>query len=142
MPEIVGREVRETELGEIVTQVPVPDPGHSIRVSFSNTIVAVFNSGGRLFALEAMCGHRNGPLDQGPVSDGTVTCPWHGAKFDLDSGKVVGGNIFVRRSTRPVRAFRVRAIGGLIALRAGYDTPNPGSTPNAPRPVAALPDPS
>jgi nitrite reductase/ring-hydroxylating ferredoxin subunit len=117
---------------EMVTEVAAPNPGCSVRVQFGNTAIAVFNSKGRLYALEAQCGHRNGPLDLGAISDGTVACPWHGAKFDLKTGEVVGGNFFVRRMTRPVRTFQVRVIEGRIALSERFAFASSGSTPVAP----------
>lgn len=109
---------------------------------FGSAVVAVFNSAGRLFALEAECGHRKGPLDRGTVSDGAVACPWHGVRFDLESGEVIGGNFLVRRLTKSVRAFRVRAVDGRIALMESVDTAVRAPTlPGAPA-VAAHPEPA
>jgi nitrite reductase/ring-hydroxylating ferredoxin subunit len=116
MPDILVAETAESIVTEVMTQLSPPEPGHSVRVQFNDTSVAVFNSGGKLFALEAKCGHRDGPLDQGTVSDGAVRCPWHGAKFDLKTGEVVGGNFFIRRATKPVRSFQAREVGGLLVL--------------------------
>ena len=36
------------------------------------------------------CTHRGGPLSEGEVEGHVVTCPWHGAKFDITSGEVLG----------------------------------------------------
>ncbi len=129
MPESNVSEASETRPAEIVTEVPVPAPGGSVRVSFHGISVAVFNSGGKLYALEAECGHRKGPLDQGRVVGGAVVCPWHGVRFNLESGEVDGGNFFVRRSSRPVRAFVVQAIEGRIALRERGNPVGPSSAP-------------
>jgi nitrite reductase/ring-hydroxylating ferredoxin subunit len=79
--------------------------------------IAVFNVGGKLCALDAECGHRQGPLEEGEVRDGTVTCPKHHAQFRLETGGVVGGNFFIKRATNPVHAYSVRAVGGKIALQ-------------------------
>jgi nitrite reductase (NADH) small subunit len=67
--------------------------------------VAVFNVGGRVFAVENSCPHQGGPLCKGRVSgarlptapyenryDGErpiLTCPWHGWEFELESGKAL-----------------------------------------------------
>jgi nitrite reductase/ring-hydroxylating ferredoxin subunit len=142
MTEVVSSEVREAESEDVITDLSVPDPGSSVRVSFRGTVVAVFNSGGRLYALEALCGHRNGPLDEGTISGGAVACPWHGAKFDLRTGEVVGGNFFVRRSTRAVRAFEVRAVGGRVVLGERHATASPDPTPVAATAVASHSHPS
>jgi nitrite reductase/ring-hydroxylating ferredoxin subunit len=106
----------ETESAGTVTSTPIPAPGSSVRVAVNGMLVAVFNVEGRLYGLEAQCGHRKGPLDQGTITGTAVKCPWHGAQFELESGEVVGGNFFVRRATRPVRAFRVWSACGLIAI--------------------------
>jgi nitrite reductase/ring-hydroxylating ferredoxin subunit len=116
MAQSVSEPAGESDPSESITSAPIPDPGRSVRVPFGGTTVAVFNSGGRLYALEALCGHRKGPLDQGTVSDRAVACPWHGVKFDLETGTVVGGNFFLRRATRAVRTFHVRAVGGRVVL--------------------------
>jgi nitrite reductase/ring-hydroxylating ferredoxin subunit len=106
----------ESECTETVTTTPIPAPGSSVRLTVNGMLVAVFNVEGRLYGLEAQCGHRQGPLDQGTISGTAVKCPWHGAQFELESGEVVGGNFFIRRATRPVRTFRVRSAQGLIAI--------------------------
>lgn len=41
--------------------------------------------------MESRCSHRGGPLHEGSVVDGCVECPWHGARFDLDTGAVRRG---------------------------------------------------
>ena len=41
--------------------------------------------------LEARCSHRGGPLHEGEIVDGCLQCPWHGARFDLDTGEVRRG---------------------------------------------------
>jgi phenylpropionate dioxygenase-like ring-hydroxylating dioxygenase large terminal subunit len=38
-----------------------------------------------------VCPHRGGPLDDVPVEDGCITCPWHGYRFDLLSGRSADG---------------------------------------------------
>jgi Rieske Fe-S protein len=41
--------------------------------------------------MESRCSHRGGPLHEGSVVDGCVECPWHGARFALDTGEVRRG---------------------------------------------------
>jgi nitrite reductase/ring-hydroxylating ferredoxin subunit len=106
----------ETRRRWILTNALVPPPGESTRVVVEGGAVAIFNVGGRLYGLASECGHRGAPLEQGFVKDGVVSCRKHGAQFQLDSGSVVGGNIFVRRSTRPVRTYAVQSRGGYLAV--------------------------
>jgi nitrite reductase/ring-hydroxylating ferredoxin subunit/DMSO/TMAO reductase YedYZ heme-binding membrane subunit len=48
---------------------------------------AVFRHEGRLSAISNVCAHQNGPLGEGRVIDGCVTCPWHGFQYRLADGR-------------------------------------------------------
>ncbi|MEZ5921646.1 MAG: ferric reductase-like transmembrane domain-containing protein [Parvularculaceae bacterium] len=48
--------------------------------------VAVFRRGDKLYALDNACQHQNGPLGEGCLKDGLVTCPWHGWQYRLEDG--------------------------------------------------------
>ena len=48
--------------------------------------VAIFRYGGRLSAVTNLCVHQNGPLGEGAVVDGCITCPWHGFQYRLEDG--------------------------------------------------------
>ena len=54
-------------------------------------IVVLKDSQGRWIAMEELCSHRAGPLSEGVIVDGCVTCPWHGSRFDLADGAVTTG---------------------------------------------------
>ena len=55
--------------------------------------IAVFRPrDGRLFAVEADCPHRGGPLADGLLGGSIVICPLHGLKFDLATGQPVGND--------------------------------------------------
>ncbi|MEP3638807.1 MAG: nitrite reductase small subunit NirD [Paracoccaceae bacterium] len=55
--------------------------------------IAVFRtSDDRVFALEDKCPHKNGPLSQGIVHDGCVTCPLHNWVIALDTGTAQGAD--------------------------------------------------
>ena len=43
------------------------------------------------WAIPARCAHRLGPLETAEISDGVVTCPWHGYRFDVRSGECLTG---------------------------------------------------
>jgi nitrite reductase/ring-hydroxylating ferredoxin subunit len=49
--------------------------------------VAVFNVGGRFYAISNTCLHRGGPLGQGMLTDQSVMCPWHAWSWDVASGE-------------------------------------------------------
>lgn len=48
--------------------------------------VAVFNVGGRFYAIDNTCPHRGGPLGEGELEGAVVTCPWHGWTWDVTTG--------------------------------------------------------
>ncbi|MEM9012518.1 MAG: Rieske (2Fe-2S) protein [Pseudomonadota bacterium] len=47
---------------------------------------AVFRRGDSLSAISNACAHQNGPLGEGRIIDGCVTCPWHGFQYRLEDG--------------------------------------------------------
>jgi len=53
--------------------------------------VRVVDVGGTLLAHAIGCPHRGGPLDDAPVEDGCVACPWHGYRFDVRTGASADG---------------------------------------------------
>ena len=64
-------------------------PGESKIVELNGKKIAIFNVEGALYAIDDTCTHRGGPLSQGEVRGTTVTCPWHGAQYDLKTGGVL-----------------------------------------------------
>jgi nitrite reductase/ring-hydroxylating ferredoxin subunit len=60
--------------------------GTAIEVLVGDQIVALFRADGTVHALDGMCAHQGGPLAQGTVSNGCVTCPWHGWQYELTTG--------------------------------------------------------
>jgi nitrite reductase/ring-hydroxylating ferredoxin subunit/DMSO/TMAO reductase YedYZ heme-binding membrane subunit len=49
--------------------------------------IAVFKVEGKLFAVSNICKHQNGPLGEGKVVDGCITCPWHGYQYLPNNGQ-------------------------------------------------------
>jgi nitrite reductase/ring-hydroxylating ferredoxin subunit len=45
---------------------------------------------GRYYALDERCTHRGGPLSEGTLESGVITCPWHFGQFDIVTGEVRG----------------------------------------------------
>ena len=48
--------------------------------------IAVYRYKGRVSAISNVCQHQNGPLGEGRIIDGLVTCPWHGYQYDPACG--------------------------------------------------------
>jgi nitrite reductase/ring-hydroxylating ferredoxin subunit len=72
---------------------------------------AVFNVAGRFCATQAKCTHRGGPLNEGKLDGSTVTCPWHGAQFNVCTGAVLRGP-----ATEPVKTYRVIVEGEIARV--------------------------
>ncbi|HEY4683256.1 MAG TPA: non-heme iron oxygenase ferredoxin subunit [Candidatus Acidoferrales bacterium] len=70
--------------------------------------IALFNVTDRYYAIEDTCTHRGGPLSEGMLleAEGVVVCPWHGARFDIKTGKVLGPP-----APQGVASFPVRVVG-------------------------------
>jgi len=60
--------------------------GERRRVAAGGHTIVLFNSHGRLFAVDNRCPHMGFPLDRGTVQDCILTCHWHHARFDLETG--------------------------------------------------------
>ncbi len=69
-----------------VSDVP---PGRGTVVEVDGNEIAVFNVNGEVYAIFNTCTHRGGPLGEGTLLGKVVTCPWHGAQFDVTTGAVV-----------------------------------------------------
>lgn len=61
-------------------------PGGSLEIEHEGRIVALFNVGGTIAAIDGLCPHQGGPLADGAVEGTSVTCPWHGWSFSLLNG--------------------------------------------------------
>ncbi len=60
--------------------------GSATEAVVSGRLVAVYRSEGRFYGLDGVCSHQGGPLSEGSVEGGVVTCPWHGWQYRLTDG--------------------------------------------------------
>ncbi len=65
-------------------------PGQGRMVEVSGKKIAIFNVEGAYYAIDDTCTHQGGPLSEGELAGKQVTCPWHGAVFDVTTGEVLG----------------------------------------------------
>jgi nitrite reductase/ring-hydroxylating ferredoxin subunit len=68
--------------------------GKSVSVAIDNKSIALFNVEGTIYAIGNECTHAGAPLCEGQLSANVVTCPWHGATFDVTNGNVLGAPAF------------------------------------------------
>ena|ERR1041385_954794 len=64
-------------------------PGQGKQVAIEDKVIALFNLDGTFYAIDDTCTHAGGSLAEGPVAGTVVTCPWHGATFDIKTGAVL-----------------------------------------------------
>ncbi len=67
-------------------------PENSMKAfTVSGREILVANLQGNVYAMDNRCSHRKGELSKGTLAGTTVTCPLHGSKFDLVSGRAISG---------------------------------------------------
>lgn len=76
--------------------------------------IALCNVNGRFYAIDDVCTHDGGSLDQGELQDQLVECPRHGAKFDVTDGRAV-----VLPAVRPVKTYAVQVEGDDVRVEVG-----------------------
>ena len=96
----------------------LPDPGlHSVALPDGDRVVLV-RRGDTVTALADECPHQAMPLSAGELCpDGTVECPWHGARFDAVSGACRRGP-----ATDDVAVYAVKVEGGQVFVGARQPT--------------------
>ncbi|MDX1580057.1 MAG: Rieske 2Fe-2S domain-containing protein [Alphaproteobacteria bacterium] len=62
-----------------------------LRIEWGGQPVRIVDHHGELAAFVALCPHMLGPLEEGPDEAGCITCPWHGYRFDLRTGRSADG---------------------------------------------------
>ncbi|MCC6317022.1 MAG: Rieske (2Fe-2S) protein [Gemmatimonadaceae bacterium] len=97
----------------------LPNPGLlPVRLPNGDRIVLI-RRGNMVTALEDECSHQAMPLSAGELlTDGTVQCPWHGARFDASSGACRQGP-----ATDPVATWVVTVTGDRVVIGARQSTP-------------------
>jgi len=62
--------------------------GGLLRVELGGRPIVLAMVMGKIYAMDAICTHQGGPLDEGILEEYNLTCPWHNAVFDVRSGNV------------------------------------------------------
>ncbi len=60
--------------------------GHGKSIRIGNERRAIFRHNNRVYALSNVCRHQGGPVGEGRILDGCITCPWHGWQYLPDTG--------------------------------------------------------
>ncbi len=81
-------------------------------VDCSGVAAVVIRHQGRLSALGGDCPHLGAPMAEGWLYRGKLVCPWHGSRFDVQTGAVMTGP-----ATSPLPCFQAQVRGGQIEIR-------------------------
>jgi methionine sulfoxide reductase heme-binding subunit len=79
-------------------------------VSIRGERVAIFKYDGKVSAISNVCRHQNGPLGEGKIIDGCVTCPWHGYQYLPETGASPPP------FTEKVATFKTRIVEGRVLV--------------------------
>lgn len=96
-----------TKVGSL-SEVP---PGTAKVYEVGDRAIAVCNVDGELYAVDDVCTHDEGSLDQGELEGFEIECPRHSARFDVRTGKVTA-----LPAVLPIDTFPVRVDGGDIEI--------------------------
>jgi DMSO/TMAO reductase YedYZ heme-binding membrane subunit/nitrite reductase/ring-hydroxylating ferredoxin subunit len=88
----------------------IPDQAARIVAAPGGERIAVFRDGTVIGALSNLCAHQNGPIGEGRIIDGCVTCPWHGYQYRLDDGCAPPP------FTEKLATYRVRVVAGVVEV--------------------------
>ena len=86
-------------------------PGRVKVVEVDDRRIALCNVDGEFFAIDDVCTHDGGSLDQGELYDNVIECPRHGARFDVRTGKVLA-----LPAVKPIHTYPLRVEGTQIEV--------------------------
>src|SRR5437667_1668039 len=112
---------------EVCAVEKIPD-NRAVVVSLSGERVAVFRYGGKVSAVSNVCRHQNGPLGEGRIIDGCITCPWHGYQYQPQNGAAPAP------FKEKIPTFRIKVVDGIVYV---HPRPNPAGTHVEPAPAIA-----
>jgi 3-phenylpropionate/trans-cinnamate dioxygenase ferredoxin component len=97
---------------KVASRTEIPE-GTGKLVDAGGREIALFNAGGKFFAIGNKCKHRGGPLAEGELDGTTIVCPWHAWEYDITTGN----NLDDPKVT--VGCFAVKIEGDDVLVEAG-----------------------
>jgi 3-phenylpropionate/trans-cinnamate dioxygenase ferredoxin subunit len=85
--------------------------GERLFIDIDRQPVVIFNIAGKYFAIADVCSHDDGPVGEGELHGYDISCPRHGAAFDVRSGKVLSLPAIV-----DIPAYPVRVVNGEVQI--------------------------
>lgn len=100
----VAEFVRVAALGDV-------PPGQLLAVEVGGEKICLANVEGEIYAIQDNCTHRDFPLSNGTLEDTELECSWHGARFDLQTGRAL-----CLPAIKPAKTYEVKVDAGEIYL--------------------------
>jgi len=94
-----------------VAKVDDVPAGAKIVVTANGVELLLCHTADRIFAVRNMCSHAYETLECGRMRGGWISCPVHGARFDLETG-----NPMNPPATTPIDTYQVRVVGDMIEV--------------------------
>ena len=92
-----------------LSEVP---PGSLLGVELAGHRICLANTEGEVYALKDNCSHKDFPLSAGELEDNQLECAWHGARFDVESGKALR-----IPAVKPVKTYEVAIEDGDVWVK-------------------------
>ena len=105
------------KIAEIAKSEEIP-AGEMKRFLIEGKEILVVNYEGRYYAMDEKCTHRGGDLSEGKLEGNILTCPLHGSKFDITTGKNVSGPKlgFLKLKIKDETSYKVNSENGIIKI--------------------------
>ena len=88
-------------------------------VKLSDKEILIANVDGAYYAMGSRCPHAKGDLSKGTLEGNILTCPRHGSRFDVKSGKAISGPkiLFIRIGVRDVQSYEVKVVDNDVLIK-------------------------
>lgn len=98
-----------------VSELP---PGQKVRVVVEGHEILLANLAGSYYAIANKCSHLGGSLAEGTLAGSTVTCPKHGARFNVETGKAEGKAkiAVIKMQVKDLERYQVKVEGTSILV--------------------------
>jgi anthranilate 1,2-dioxygenase ferredoxin component len=101
---------------QLIAEQDFPEEG-KLAAKINGWYVLVARTDDGLFAVNDRCTHQASLLSNGRIRRGAIMCPLHGARFEVASGKCIGGVY------RDLRTFTLRVTGGMVEVELPSSAP-------------------
>jgi len=105
------------EFVKVIDTAELPE-NKMVKVLAGGKEILLANVAGSYYAIAHKCTHLGGPLSKGALDGSTITCPWHGAQFDVKTGKAVGDAriAFIKMQVKDVESYPVKVEGTTVLV--------------------------